>query len=196
MSNATARLEPDEETQEAELTEAEVFDVLSNQRRRFTYHYLKQADSPVVDLRQVVDHVAAWECEKEVRELTSAERNRVSTALHQFHLPKMDDCGFVEYDQQRGHVELSDPATELEVYLDVVPGPDVPWSRYYIGLAGVNAVVLAGVLVDVAPFSLLPPTSWLVFLVASLVVSAAAHTYLTRRMRLGSADDPPGRVER
>lgn len=196
MSNVTPRHATNGREREPELSEEEVFDVLSNQRRRFTYHYLKRTDSPVVDLREVVDHVAAWECEKEIRELTSAERNRVSTALHQFHLPKMDDCGFVEYDRQRGRVGLSEPATELEVYLDVVPGPDIPWSRYYAGLAGVNALVLLGVLVGATPFSLLEPSAWLVFVVASLVVSAGVHCYLTRGMRLGSRNDPPGQGER
>lgn len=172
-----------------QLSEDEVFDVLSNARRRYAYEYLKwkeREDNGAIDLRELVDHVAAAECDKPPERLTAAERNRVSTALHQFHLPKMDDCGFVEYDSQRGTVELSEGATDLEVYLDVVPGPDVPWGLYYLGLAGLNVVVLVGVLLSVPPFALLPTMSWLTFVVASLVVSAVVHAYYTRQMRIGA----------
>lgn len=179
-----------------QLSEEEIFDILSNQRRRYAYHSLKQTDDGDVELREVADQVAAWEYEKPADSLTSAERNRVSTALHQFHLPKMDDCGFVEYDAQRGNVQLSERVTDLEVYLDVVPGPDIPWGLYYLGLAGLNTAVLIGVLIDVFPFSLLVVRSWLVFVVASLVISAVAHYYLTRRMRIGSTDAPPNQLQR
>jgi hypothetical protein len=178
-----------------QLSEDEVFDVLSNERRRYAYEYLKRKDredNGTIDLRELVDHVAAAECDKRPERLTTAERNRVSTALHQFHLPKMDDCGFVEYDSQRGTVELSEGATDLEVYLDVVPGPDVPWGLYYLGLAGLNAAVLVGVLLDAPPFALLPTTSWLTFAVASLVVSAVVHAYYTRRMRIGAENTDDG----
>ncbi|WP_368279789.1 DUF7344 domain-containing protein [Halomarina oriensis] len=179
-----------------ELSEDDVFDVLSNQRRRYAYHYLKHAEAGELPLRELVDNVAAWECGKEVNALTSTERNRVSTALHQFHLPKMDDCGFVEYDDRRGIVSLSEPATDLEVYLDVVPGRDIPWSRYYLGLAGVNTLVLVGCLVGVPPMSLLPVLSWLTFVVASFLLSAAVHTFYNRRLRIGSTTTPPPELDR
>ncbi|MFD1512580.1 DUF7344 domain-containing protein [Halomarina rubra] len=174
-----------------ELSEDDVFDVLSNQRRRYAYHYLKNAEDPELPLRELVDNVAAWECGKEVHALTSTERNRVSTALHQFHLPKMDDCGFVEYDDRRAIVTLSEPATDLEVYLDVVPGRDIPWSRYYLGLTGINVGVFVGVVAGLPPMAWLPDVSWLAFVVASLLVSAAVHTLLTRRLRIGSTTLSP-----
>jgi hypothetical protein len=181
---------------ERKLSEEEVFDVLSNQRRRYAYHYLKNADGDRTDLRDLVDSVAAWECDKEVRELTSAERNRVSTALHQFHLPKMDDCGFVEYDDRRGTVSLSEPATDLEVYLDVVPGREIPWSRYYLGLSAIGTVVLAGAALDVSVFGMLPDVSWLAFVVVALLVSAGVHAYFNQRLRIGSTATPPPELER
>ncbi|MFC6835961.1 DUF7344 domain-containing protein [Halomarina ordinaria] len=174
------------------LSEDDVFEVLSNGRRRYAYHYLKQAGEEV-DIRELTDHVTAREYDKPPEALTATERNRVSTALHQFHLPKMDDCGFVEYDARRGEVALSPSASDLEVYVDVVPGRDVPWSRYYLGLAGVNAVVLLGTAAGVAPFGALPVVSWFAFAVASLLVSALVHTYYTRRLDLG-ADDPAERA--
>ena len=169
---------------ETELREDEVFDVLSNERRRYVYRYLDEQPDEVVGLRELADHVAACEYGKPPRELTSGERNRVSTALNQFHLPKMDECGFVEYDSLRKETRLTEDARELNVYLDVVPGPDVPWAVYYTGLAGLNTALLGGVLLGAPGVSLVPSEGWLVFVVATLVASAFAHLWYTYRGRL------------
>ncbi|MFC5969821.1 hypothetical protein ACFPYI_00610 [Halomarina salina] len=88
-------------------------------------------------------------------------------------------------------VARSEPATDLEVYLDMVPGHDIPWSKYYLGLGCVNTAVLVGVLAGLPPMAWLPEVSWLTFVVASLLVSAAVHTVLNRRLRIGSTAAPP-----
>jgi hypothetical protein len=169
---------------ETEFCEDDVFDVLSNERRRYVYRYLCEHPHDTVGLRELVDHVAASEYGKQPRELTSEERNRVSTALNQFHLPKMDECGFMEFDSLRKEVWLTEEAADLDVYLDVVPGPDVPWAVYYTALAGLNAVLLGGVLLEAPLLSLVPSEGWLVFVVATLVASALAHLWYTYRGRL------------
>jgi hypothetical protein len=172
------------------LTEADVFEILSNQRRRFVFHYLKQRDREVY-LRELAEHVAAWECDKPVAALESGEKKRVKTALHQHHLPKMDETGFLEYDRMRETVTIGEEAADLEVYLDVVPKADVPWSRYYLGLAGAGAGLIAAKWLNLVPASM-PETSCAAFLVAALLVSASVHTYFNRsRLRLGGTDRPP-----
>jgi hypothetical protein len=96
----------------------------------------------------------------------------------------MDECGFVEFDSLRKEVWLTEEAADLDVYLDVVPGPDVPWAVYYTALAGLNAVLLGGVLLEAPLLSLVPSEGWLVFVVATLVASALAHLWYTYRGRL------------
>jgi hypothetical protein len=183
-----------EPTIETELHEDEVFDVLSNERRRYVYRYLDEQPDELVSLRELVDHVAACEYGKPARELTSDERNRVSTALNQFHLPKMDECGFVEFDSLRKEATLTEDARDLNVYLDVVPGPDVPWAVYYVGLGGLHAVLLGGVLLGAPGLSLVPSEGWLVFVVATLVASALAHLWYTYRGRLVDDETLSGRL--
>ncbi|MFC6862479.1 hypothetical protein ACFQGE_03265 [Halomicroarcula sp. GCM10025817] len=169
----------------------EVFEVLSNRRRRFVFHYLKRERREVY-LRELAEHVAAWENDKPVAELTSMETKRVKTALHQHHLPKMDESGFVVYDSGRETVELADAVADLEVYLDVVPGADVPWSLYYLGLSVVGLVVLGGAWSDLGPFASVPHLSGAAFLAVILLVSAVVHTYFNfSRLRLGTTADPP-----
>lgn len=169
----------------------QVFEILSNRRRRFVFHYLKRERREVY-LRELAEHVAAWENDKPIAELTSMETKRVKTALHQHHLPKMDQSGFVAYDSSRETVELADAVADLEVYLDVVPGGDVPWSLYYLGLSVLGLVVLGGAWTDLGPFASIPDLSGAVFIAVVLLVSAAVHTYFNfSRLRLGTTADPP-----
>jgi len=177
------------------LTEETVFEVLSNGRRRFVFHFLKQQQRSVY-LRELAEHVAAWENDKPITQLTSAETKRVKTALHQHHLPKMDASGFVTYDSTRETVSLSENVADLEVYLDVVPGVDVPWSLYYLGLSGVGVFALACAWVDVWPLSLVTGFSAATFLSVAVLISGVVHTYFNyTRLRLGSTTEPPEMVD-
>jgi len=169
-----------------------VLEILSNRRRRFVVHHLKH-EGGSVELGDLSERVAAWEASKPVDALDYRERKRVRNALRQFHLPKMDEEGFVEFDEDRGTVALSAAATERAFYVDVVPDRGVPWGAYYVGLAGLAVLLLGGVAADAGPLSALTPVGWCAFLAAALVVSSAAHFYDTRyRMRLGAREEPPG----
>lgn len=179
------------ETSTAELSEETVFEVLSNRRRRYVFHYLKRAGREVY-LRELADRVAAWEYDKPMGQLGADERKNLKTALHQHHLPKMDAHGFVRYDRGRGTVELSEAAADLEVYLDVVPVADIAWSNYYLGLALVGLGTLATVWWDLGPTGIVTEEAVGVFFTVALFVSAGVHSYLNRtRLRLGGTEQPP-----
>jgi len=172
-------------------SEETVFEVLSNGRRRFVFHYLKQEQRQVY-LRELAEHVAAWENDKSIKQLTSAEAKRVKTALHQHHLPMMDNNGFVGYDSTRETVTLDERVADLEVYLDVVPGVDMPWSRYYLGLSVVGLLALGCALLDTGPFAWITGLSAATFITVVVLISALVHTYLNHtRLRLGGTGQPP-----
>ncbi|MFC7116243.1 hypothetical protein ACFQH2_16610 [Natronoarchaeum sp. GCM10025703] len=171
---------------------------MSNQRRRFAIHYLKQQYSftsqrpAPVDIGELAEQIASWEYDKPAEHLTAQERKRVQNALRQFHLPKMDDYGFVDYDSQRGTVELTEPVLNCDFYVDVLPERGIPWGTYYLGLAGFCTFCVAGIGLGIAPFSFFSPFSWQVFLVTVLAVSAIGHYYDNKyRMRVGARDKPP-----
>jgi hypothetical protein len=171
------------------LSPDETFELLSNRRRRYALHHLKRCQE--AELGELSRQVASWENGIDVEEVSADERKRVYTSLQQFHLPKMDDQGIVEYDDRSGEVELAPAAEELDVYLEVVEGRDIPWSQYYLGLAAVNAGLVAAVFANIAPFTLLPDIAWAAFVVTTLVVSALVHTYITSSNRLGESETPP-----
>jgi hypothetical protein len=168
--------------------EGEIFDLLSSHRRRYVVHYCKHEETPVT-LSDLAEQVAAWELEKEVARLTSAERKRVYTSLQQTHLPTLSDAGMVVYED--GEVELTEQADQLDVYLDVVPGDSVPWGVYYLGLSAFGFAVFAGLWSGVVPTDPAPTLGWAALVLGLFAVSAAVHTYQNRKYRLGEMEGPP-----
>lgn len=170
----------------------EVFDLLSNRRRRHTLHYLRQQkEERPVDLRELSTQLSAWETGTPPEAITHKQRKRVYTALRQTHLPKMDRTGVVDYDAARGVVEPTAELEDVEIYLDVVPGNEIPRSEYYLGLAAVCAGLLAAVGIGAFPFDQLPVFGWAVLIVAAFTVSAAVDVHYNRQRRLGCEGAPP-----
>jgi predicted transcriptional regulator len=170
-------------------TENELFDVLSNRRRRYALHVLTRRDG-AVELGPLAEQVAAWENGVVVDEVTPAERKRVYTALQQSHLPKLDDVGVVDFDKRAGTITPTPAFEQLDVYLDVVQGSDIPWSEYYLGLAAVGAALLVGGWVDAPVIGGVPDLALACVVVAAFCCSAVGHVYYTRQVRLGGRETP------
>ena len=169
-----------------ELPRDEIFDVLSNERRQCILHYLKKQGGRRVDLRELVNHVAAWENDITLEQLDSAERKRVYTALRQSHLPKLEDSGLIEYDHMRGEIELKDQAREVQMYLEYVPANDIPWSQYYLGLSAVSAALVTVTWAGIYPFGGIPALGLATIIVALFFFSAGVHAYQSSKNRIGS----------
>ncbi|WP_435345669.1 DUF7344 domain-containing protein [Haloarchaeobius sp. HRN-SO-5] len=128
-------------------SKGELFEALSNRRRRETLRYLLEQDDEATTKGEVARHIAARETGKDVDDVSSSERKRVYIALHQTHLPKLDDVGLVDYDSSQGDLSLGDGVDGLDVYLDVAADDDAGcWGAYYAGLGGVGLALttLAG----------------------------------------------------
>lgn len=174
----------------SDLSTEDVYEVLSNQRRRYAIHYLKQSNAPV-DVSTLAEQVAAWENDKPIENLTSQERKRVYISLYQSHLKTLKKRGLVDYDADRGIVELTDPIANAQIYLEVVAGRNVPWSYFYLGLSVVSGLLVllthyqVGVLEDVSTVAIGGVITLL------FAISAVAQTVQTGRMQLGDEGPPP-----
>ena len=174
-----------------EVSEDELFDVLANQRRRFAVHLLKREEADKLEIGDMAEQIAAWENGIETAEITGNERKRVYTALQQSHLPKMDDAGVVNFNKDRGVVEPTAAIQNVDLYMDVVEGKEIPWSTYYLGLSGVAVALTGAVWLDAWPFVLLPDMAWTVAVVVAFAFSAITHKYYTAEMKVGEPDEPP-----
>ncbi|WP_126662283.1 DUF7344 domain-containing protein [Haloterrigena salifodinae] len=173
-----------------ELTEDELFELLSNRRRRHILHTLMD-EAETADIGDLSQEIAAAEDGLAYEEVSSTDRKRVYTALQQSHLPKLDKAGVVEFDRDRGLVEPTPALENVEIYMDVVRGREIPWSDYYLGLTAVATLLLGATVAGFPLFADLPSHAWGVFVVVAFGVSALAHRYYARRNRLGIADEPP-----
>ncbi len=159
----------------------DVFSLLSNQRRRYAVRACQQLETPI-ELGELAEYVAAEECDKSTSEITGEERRRVYTSLQQVHIDKLEEANVIEC--ERKTIEPTERLEELEFYLEVVPGDEIPWAQYYLGLSGVAGVVVVAAWLGVYPAAV-PGLGWALGVVALFAVSAAVHYYQTRRHRLG-----------
>jgi DNA-binding transcriptional ArsR family regulator len=172
-------------------TQEQLFEILSNRRRRYAVYALGRGEDDTVELGELARRIAAWETEKPPEQVSSTERKRVYTALQQSHLPKLAEAGLVDYDERASVIHTRPELEEYEVYMELVHGREIPWSHYYLGLSGVAVSLLVAVWVDAFPFAALPDVVWMTALVAALTVSAAAHAHFSRGVELVADGTPP-----
>src|SRR6056297_1151521 len=103
-----------------ELTRDDMFHILQCRRRRLVLKYLQEHDTPA-KMTDITEKIAAVEHDTTVAALKSQERQRVYIALYQSHLPKLDEEGIIEYQQNRGIVERTERTDAFDRYLDEEP---------------------------------------------------------------------------
>lgn len=162
----------------------EVFTALSNQRRRNVILYLNDhaGDARV---RDIAEQLAAWENDLEIPEVTYKQRKRVYTALHQSHLPKLADSGFIAYERDRGLVSLTEESRQLEIYLEVVSKNEILWSEYYAGLALVYLLLVGAAWIGTPAFATVPGHTYATLFALLLLVSALVNRSVMRRNQVG-----------
>ena len=169
------------------LSSDEIHDLLSNPRRRHTLHIMKRDDG-TAELSSIAEQVAAWENEKPRSEVTSQERHLVYTSIQQNHIPRLERAGVISH--ERGELELTNEAEELDVYMDIVPGDSIPWGEYYLGLSAFSLALVAAVWVGIFPASV-PDLAWAALIGVLFAGSAAYHVYESQETVLGSGYEPP-----
>lgn len=108
----------------------DVFDVLSDRRRRYVLYCLHQHDRPVT-----VDTLARWiaalEAESPPEAVATDDVQRIVTDLSHSQLPRLADIPLINYDRDDDAVTIADDALQIQPYLliaardDLCP-PDVP----------------------------------------------------------------------
>jgi hypothetical protein len=125
----------------AELGLDTMFDAVRNARRRQVLRYLNEQDGQVT-LSDLAEHIAAIENDTTPELLDSQQRKRVYVGLYQSHLPKLDGMGVLTFDRQRGHIERTPAASQLDEYLYDDDTDTRPSKRPYMESLGVSALVL------------------------------------------------------
>jgi len=157
-----------------EISQDEVFDLLSNPRRRFVINYLLREDRPV-SIQELSRELATWEFEVDPEELTDQQEKRIYVALYQTHVPKLEDVGVIEYDSDTSLVELTDQATQLQPYVEEGAPTGRTWPWYYLAVAAAGGALYGAVVLDVPGLEALAPFQVAFGTVAALVALAIYH---------------------
>ena len=157
-----------------------IFELLKNRRRREVLAYLLEAEETVT-LGELAEQIAAWENDTDVNALSSDQRKRVYVALYQTHLPKMDDAGIVEYDQDRGLISLADNADLLMMYLDTDNHKQDRWDRWYAGLSVVGAAFVGAAVLEIPPLAAAPTLGVTSAVVFAFLLLSIVHVVTNRR---------------
>lgn len=143
-----------------------------------------------VTLAELSEHVAAWETDTTVDDITPEARQRVYVSLRQSHLPRLNREDVVNFDESAGTIQLSDNASAMRIYLETVPEGDIPWALYYLGVTAISAGFVGLVWLGVRPFADYQLLVWMA-IAAAFAGSAGLHHLHLQRHRLGAEGPPP-----
>lgn len=157
------------------LTQADLFDVFSNARRRRTVRYLKLTNGSC-DLAPLVEQVASWENDVDPEDVTRAQRRRVYISLYQTHLPMLEEHGIVEWDADGHTIELLPSEGTFDPYLNCHTDTQRSWHTLYASLAFVGVLGFLLTWLSVGPLSVTStPVVALVLSGAIFLVAALQH---------------------
>lgn len=174
----------------AQAPEQVVAEAIQNARRRYTLYYLHKKKAPV-ELTDLVLQVAAWENCCQPEDVPVAQRKSVYSALHQTHLPYLEERGIVEFDRETNEIECPLNNSEFELSLANDQRTTVRWFRVNLLVAGVGTVVLAGQVANVPLFDLISPLMLASVLVVSHLILGVFHWYDVHRWRDRMSEMPP-----
>ena len=156
----------------------DLFDVLSNRRRRYVVYFLKHTTG-AVDLRPLATQIAAWENGEPRAEVSSIERKRVYTSLQQVHLPKMNDLGVLTFDKRSGTIEPTASLAEVTLDTDDPTDESTSWASYYLTLSALSLGLVAAIRLDLRPIVLIPDLAWMTSLILSFLLLSVVQWYTT-----------------
>ncbi|RXK48413.1 DUF7344 domain-containing protein [Halorientalis pallida] len=92
-------------------------EALSNHSRRFVLYYLREHGDATE--QELTDVLTGWLATDAGPDVDPATHDRMHIALQHVHLPKLLECGLVEYDPDTGVVALGDYPEWVNDSLDV-----------------------------------------------------------------------------
>lgn len=80
---------------------------LADEHRRAVLRSLNSAKDQALTFDMLVDQVADLVCNEVAEQTTDDHRRRVRTALHHIHLPKLEECRLIDYDNKTKEVRTA-----------------------------------------------------------------------------------------
>lgn len=95
-----------------------VFDLLSNERRRYALYYLEQHNERV-PVDKVAEQVATWQTDRGTDSIPEEKFEDVEVSLQHSDLPKAAKAEYVQYDPEEEVVEVTGTPPEICAIISV-----------------------------------------------------------------------------
>lgn len=161
-------------SQETDLSEEDIHDVLRNRRRRLVIDILRESDEPV-SVRELSEEIGAVEADS-----NPPPRNikqSVYVSLLQTHLPKLDELGIVDYEPDGKQVRAKRRVRDIAVFTETVPKYGISKSEFYVALSILGFLTVLGAEVGVPILSSVPSVLWAYGFFLIGFASSLYHTY-------------------
>ena len=136
------------------LPKSDIYHLFSNFRRREVMTIL-WGNPAQISVRELSELIAAAEANE--APAPRPLRESVYNALHRTHLPKLDECGLVEYDPDRKHVRPVPESRRYRRYMDIDSPVGLSWGEYYRGLGIVGLFATVASLAEFPPMDAVDP---------------------------------------
>lgn len=100
------------------VTLSEIFDLLSEERRRYALYYLYEQDGPV-PIEELVKVVAEWEENPHGQDEPWARFDEITLDLQHTHLPKTAKVDFVQYHQDKGIIQVQGTPPKFDAFVTI-----------------------------------------------------------------------------
>lgn len=95
-----------------------IFDLLTEQRRRYVLYYLDSQDRPV-PIEEITEQIARWESEGSPETIPAQTSDQIEITLAHRHLPKLDSAHCIEYDSDTQSLYLRGPSPAFKAILTI-----------------------------------------------------------------------------
>ncbi|GAB7020550.1 DUF7344 domain-containing protein [Halostagnicola bangensis] len=95
-----------------------VFDLLSDERRRYAIYYLKEHGGEVT-VEELLETVASWETDTHPPNIPDDFLREIKLELQHLHLPKASSVEFIEYLPEDGVVRVRGQPSEFKTVVTI-----------------------------------------------------------------------------
>ena len=95
-----------------------VFDILSDERRRYVLYYLHQRSGPV-PVSELVEVIRRWEDDPPQPDASWEAIDALEVELRHRHLPKAAEVDFVQYQPDQGIIQVQGTSPKIDALVTI-----------------------------------------------------------------------------
>lgn len=157
----------------------DLFELLDNPRRRLLLYYLFVREGGI-HLSDLSREIVAFEADEPLEDIPDEKITSVYVSLYQTHIPALENCGMVEYDDAERVVYLGERADEILPVLRDSRSRRRRWGTYYLAVALPLGLFELLTLLQVVDVSNPVASAFTISGAAALFLLAFGHYYATR----------------